>query len=147
MTNDWILRVGTGVQLKNGFAHKIWGVNCGTIFGKGFMDRVQRGDRLWFVPSGMDGKIMSVATYGHHTRVENDELFNAGLTLEALGWENKYNVIVHYSELYDVSDCDGLFTKIKGTTTIRQYRGGDLCSCMINLPVEYRSICRYRTPI
>lgn len=144
MTTDWILRVGNGDNLVRSSSYRIWGINSKTSFGKHFVKNVRPGDRLWFVKSKSNGRVMAVATYRSHNQREYGVLINHSLTNEELGWDNvdtKWvsDVEVHYTDLYNVSNCE-LLTHIKGTTTIRKY---DALKCKVDLPFEYTCICRY----
>jgi predicted secreted protein len=144
MTTDWILRVGDGYNLIRSSRHKIWGIQTTTSpHGKYFIANVQPGDRLWFVKSKSNGKILAVATYRSHNKREFGPLINLSMTNDELGWTNEdtnwtSDCEVHYSDLYNLSNCE-LLTHIKGPTTIRKYDE----KCRVNLPLEYGYIVRY----
>ena len=135
MTADWILRVGDGYNLIRSSGFKIWGSQSTTPCGKYFITNVKPGDRLWFVKSKSNGKLLAVATYCSHKKLS--------MTEEELGWTGKgpdwtSDTEIHYSDWYGLSDCE-LLTQIKGALTIRKYDD----KCGLNLPVEYSNIVRY----
>ena len=142
MTTDWLLRVGDGGNLKRSSKFRIWGVSSRIAVGKHFIENVKPGDRLWFVKSKSQGKLVAVATYRSHNIREFGPLIDVSLSDEELGWSDPSggdcDVEIHYSELYGLSDCE-LLTHIKGAATIRKYDE----KCRVNLAVEYSSIVRY----
>jgi hypothetical protein len=143
MTTDWIFRVGDGKNFINSSKFNIWGINSETPFGKHFLNNVKPGDRLWFVTSKTNGKIIGVATYRSHNKREFGPLINLNFTNEELGWENNTtnwvsDIEIHYTDLYNLSLCE-LLTHIKGASTIRKYDD----KCRVILPVEYSNIVRY----
>ena len=142
MTTDWLLRVGDGENLKHSSRYRIWGVVSKIPAGKHFVENVKPGDRLWFVKSKSQGKLIAVATYRSHNLREFGPLINVSLTDEQLGWFDpsggNSDIEVHYSDLYGLSDCD-LLSHIKGPSTIRKYDE----KCRVNLAVEYSYIVRY----
>lgn len=143
MTTDWILRVGDGENLINSYRHRIWGIQSTTNDGKYFVKNVKPGDRLWFVKSKSQGKILAVAIYRSHNTRELGPLISISKTNEELGWNGEgpdwtSDTEIHYSELYGLNDCE-LLTHIKGAKTIRKYNE----KCKVNLAVEYSYIVRY----
>ena len=142
MTVDWILRAGNGENLKHSSKHRIWGVVAKNSLGKHFIKNVKPGDRLWFVKSKSQGKLIAVATYRSHNKRDFGPLIDISLTDEELGWADSSggnsDIEVHYTDLYGLSDCE-LLTHIKGPSTIRK------CDekCRVNLAVEYSYIVRY----
>jgi len=90
-----------------------------------FYSNVKSGDRLWFVKSKSQGKLLAVATYRSHNNREFGPLIDISLTNEELGWTGNgpdwtSDIEVHYTDLYGLSDCE-LITHIKGPATIRKY--------------------------
>ena len=142
MTTDWILRVGDGENLIRSSKYKIWGIQTITsTLGKYFIANVRQGDRLWFVKSKSQGKIIAVATYCSHNKREFGPLLDISMTNEELGWTDDNwtsDIEIHYSDLYGLSNCE-LLTHIKGSATIRKYDE----KCRVNLPVEYSYIVKY----
>ena len=143
MTNDWLLRVGDGENLRNSSKYKIWGIQSSTPDNKYFIRNVQPGDRLWFVKSKSQGKLLAVATYRSHNKREFGPLIDISLTNDELGWSGSgtdwtSDVEVHYTDLYGLANCE-LLTHIKGAKTIRKYNE----KCRVNLAVEYSYIVRY----
>jgi predicted secreted protein len=144
MTTDWILRVGDGENFIRSSKYRIWGIQSITSpHGKFFIKNVKPGDRLWFVKSKSQGKIIAVATYRSHNVRELGPLINISMTNEDLGWTCEgpdwtSNTEIHYTDLYNVTDCQ-LLTHIKSPTTIRKYDE----KCSVELPVEYSYITRY----
>ena len=146
MTTDWLLRVRDGKNLISSSKYRIWGINSKSSDSKYFVRKVQAGDRLWFVTSESHGKLLAVATYRSHNVRELGPLFPISYTNEELGWisngddhdPNKYDVEIHYTDLYGLNDCE-LLTHIKSPKTIRKYNE----KCRVNLPVEYSYIVRY----
>jgi hypothetical protein len=145
MTADWLLRVGDGENLKNSSKYRIWGISAKTATNKHFIKNVKPGDRLWFVKSKSQGKLIAVAIYRSHNSRDFGlgPLIDISLTNEDLGWTGSgadwtSEVEVHYTDLYGLNDCE-LLTHIKGAATIRKYDE----KCRVNLPVEYSYIVRY----
>jgi predicted secreted protein len=143
MTTDWILRVGNGENLKNSSKYRIWGIQSDTTTNKHFIKNVKPGDRLWFVKSKSQGRIMAVATYRSHNQRELGPLINTTMTNEELGWTGEgpdwtSDVEIHYTNLYNVYGCE-LLSHIKGAATIRKYDA----KCKVDLAVEYSYITRY----
>ena len=140
MTTDWLLRVGDGENLKNSSKYRIWGISSKISTNKHFLKNVNPGDRLWFVKSKSQGKLVAVATYRSHNLREFGPLIDVSLTNEELGWvgDGDWDVEVHYSDLYGLSECD-LLSHIKCQTPIRKYDE----TCRVNLAVEYSYIVRY----
>ena len=109
MTTDWILRVGDGYNLIRSSRHKVWGIQTTTSpHGKYFIANVQPGDRLWFVKSKSNGKILAVATYRSHNKREFGPLINLSMTNDELGWTNEdtnwtSDTEIHYTDLYNLS--------------------------------------------
>ena len=142
MTTDWLLRVGDGENLKCSSKYRIWGVVSKIPLGKHFIENVKPGDRLWFVKSKSQGKLLAVATYRTHNKRVFGPLIDISLTDEELGWSDpsggNADIEVHYTDLYGLADCE-LLTHIKGPSTIRKYDE----KCRVNLAVEYSYIVRY----
>ena len=144
MTTDWILRVGNGENFTHSSKYRIWGIQTLTSpHGKYFVNNVKPGDRLWFVKSKSQGKLVAVATYRSHNMRELGPLVAITLTNEELGWTGSgedwtADVELHYTDLYGLSDYE-LLTHIKGAATIRKYDE----KCRVNLAVEYSYIVRY----
>jgi hypothetical protein len=143
MTNDWLLRVGDGKNLKNSSKYRIWGISSKSPTNKHFIKNVKPGDRLWFVKSKTFGQLLAVATYRSHNSRVSGPLIDTSLTNEELGWTGSEtdwsaDVEIHYTDLYGLDYCD-MLTYIKGASTIREYND----KCRVNLPVEYSYIVRY----
>jgi hypothetical protein len=143
MTTDWLLRAGDGKNLKSSSKYRIWGIQSTTSTNKHFLKNVKPGDRLWFVKSKSQGKLIAVAIYRSHNTRELGPLIDLSMTEEELGWTHdgpdwKSDIEVHYSDLYGLEACD-LLTHIKGAASIRKYDA----KCRVNLAVEYSYIVRY----
>lgn len=92
---DWILRVGDGENFINSSKYKIWGIQSTNSFGKYFIKHVKIGDRLWFVKSKTNGKLLAVSTYNSNNMRELGPLININMTDDELGWtKNGLNGIV-----------------------------------------------------
>lgn len=143
MTTDWLLCVGDGNNLKSSSIYRIWGIQSTTPNNKYFLKNVKPGDRLWFVKSNCQGKLIGVAIYRSHNTRELGPLINTSMTEEELGWTHdgpdwKSDTEIHYSDLYGLDKCD-LLTHIKGACTIRKYNE----KCRVDLALEYGYIVRY----
>jgi len=144
MTTDWILRIGDGENFISSSKYRIWGVQTNTSDdGKFFIKNIKPGDRLWFVKSKSQGKIIAVATYRSHNVRELGPLINISMSNEDLGWTGEgpnwtSDTEIHYTDLYNLSDCQ-LLTHIKSPKTIRKYNE----KCSVELPIEYSYITRY----
>ena len=82
MTTDWILRVGDGENLKCSSKYRIWGISSNTSTNKHFLKNVKPGDRLWFVKSKSQGKLVALATYRSHNTREFGPLIDISLSNE-----------------------------------------------------------------
>jgi hypothetical protein len=143
MTTDWLLRVGDGMNFIHSSKYRIWGIQSTTTIGKHFVENVRPGDRLWFVKSKSNGKLIAVATYRSHNYRNLGPLLAVTMTNEELGWTGEgpdwtSDVEIHYTDLYNLTDCD-MLSHIKGPATIRKYDN----KCLVELPVEYSYIVRY----
>ena len=141
MINEWIFRIGDGINFINSSKYKIWGIN--EKYSKKFLDNVNVGDHLWFILNNKDSKIIAVATYlSHNNRILDGELINFSYTNKELGWNeeaNKFNIEIHYINLYDLSEYN-LLTYLRGPFTVRKF---NIYTCIINLENEYQYIHKY----
>jgi hypothetical protein len=143
MTTDWLLRVGDGKNLIRSSKYKIWGIQSTTPTNKYFIKNIKPGDRLWFVKSKSQGKLLAVATYCSHNSRVFGPLINLSLSNEELGWTGggtnwTSDTELHYTDLYGLCECK-LLTHIKSPSTIRKYDE----KCKVNLALEYNYIVRY----
>jgi len=141
MAQDWLFRVGDGINLKKSSIHKIWSLNTKSSDGKFFIRNVKLDDRLWFIQSKSKGKIIAVATYQSHNKRDFGPLLNITMTDEELGWlkdDINSDTEIHYTDLFNLSNCD-LLTNIQSPKTIRKYNDKSI----IKLPEEYNYIVRY----
>ena len=143
MTTEWLLRVGDGENFINSSQYRIWGIQSTSPSNKHFLKNVKIGDRLWFVKSKSNGKVLAVATYRSHNKRDLGPLVNFTMTNQELGWSGEgqdwtSDIEVHYSDMYGLSDCE-ILTHIKGAATIRKYDD----NTRVNLAIEYSNIVRY----
>lgn len=141
MSTDWLLYVGDSENFRNSSKHRIWGIKSETPHGKNFIKNVKPGDRLWFIKSKTNGRVIAVSTYRSHNVREFGPILNLSLTNEELGWKNggsDSDTEIHYTDLYGVDNCE-LLTHIKGASPIRKYNE----NCRVDLAVEYTNIVRY----
>lgn len=142
----WLIRAGDGKNFANSSRFQIWGVNTKDTHIIRFLKGVLPGDKLWVIKNGANGKVIAVVTYVSHNLRENDAdqpLIRTTLTDEELGWDSKSggksNVEIHYTDLYNVSECDLITGFIIRTTTL-QYPSEH---CKLNLEQEYTNIVKY----
>lgn len=141
MSSDWLIRVGDGSNFKNSSKFYIWDISSNNRNNKYFLENVKEGDKLWFIKSKNNGKVLAVSTYVSCNRRVFGELLDLSLTNNELGWNNTCSVIdteIFYKNLYCVENCN-LFTNIKSPCSIRIFNE----KCAINLPHEYYNIVRY----
>ena len=143
MTTDWLLRVGDGKNLIRSSKYKIWGIQSTTPTNKYFLKNIKPGDRLWFVKSKSQGKLLAVATYCSHNSRVFGPLISISLSNEELGWTGggtnwTSDTELHYTDLYGLCECE-LLTHIKSPSTIRKYDE----KCKVDLALEYNYIVRY----
>jgi hypothetical protein len=144
MVADFIVRVSDGNNFNSSSSKKIWGINSNNGNAKGFIKKVQPGDRLWFIKNKSDGKIIAVATYISHNKREFGPLLDISFSNKELGWQQKpgenkeWDTELHYKDLYNVEECN-LLTYIKGSANL--YEKTDKCE--LDLKVEYNCITRY----
>jgi hypothetical protein len=138
MTTDWLLKVEHDENFIKCSKYLIYEMGS-TSSNKCFLNKVQSGDRLWFVKSNSKGMLFAVATYQSHNKLEIEELNkeNSITNEEESDWIN--GIEIHYTDLYSLI-VDQRLTHIRGPATIRKYNE----KCKINLIVEYSFICRYR---
>ena len=143
MTTEWLLRVGDGENFINSSQYRILGIQSTSPSNKHFLKNVKIGDRLWFVKSKSNGKVLAVATYRSHNKRDLGPLVNFTMTNQELGWSGvgpdwTSDIEVHYSDMYGLSDCE-ILTHIKGAATIRKYDD----NTRVNLAIENNHIVRY----
>ena len=145
MPTHWILRVANGVHFIKSQSYMRWGINSKHInWAPKFMRTVQPGDIIWFVKQGQ-GQVLGVATFTRHCPRELGPLIAATPTNSELGWtesDGDWDTEVHYTDLYDVTECK-LLTRIKSPLVGRRYTE----KCQINLPDEYPKIVMYSKAI
>jgi hypothetical protein len=140
----WLLRVGDGENFISSSNRKIWGISSKKDDSKYFIKNAKPGDKLWFVKSKSQGKVIAVATFTSCESRVLGPLVDISPTDEELGWTGsgseweKCDTEVHYTDLYGLNDCD-LLTRISSPLTIRKYNE----KCQVNLPLEYSYIVRY----
>jgi len=140
-TQDWLLRVGDGVNFWNSSKYFTWGVKSWISPVKSFIKNVKPGDRLWFISSKSHGKIIAVSTYRSHNGREIGPLVDVTKTNGELGWvrgDGEWDTEIHYTNLYNLDKCS-LLTHIKGAATVRILNE----KCPLKLPIEYSYIERY----
>jgi hypothetical protein len=139
MTTHWLLRVGDGVHFKRSTKFNLWGIENSNKTNNKFIKEAQKGDILWFVRT--KGMLLGMATYvGQGPRVLGP-IVNLSMTNQELGWtdkEGKWDIEVHYKDLYDLEYCE-MYTGIRGACVIRRYNE----KCLLNLPEEYEQIVKY----
>jgi hypothetical protein len=141
MQNHFLLHIGDGRHFNASSSKSIWGVNSKHSFVKGFINKVNNGDILWFVKSKTNGQIVAVATFTDTKKRILGPLIELTFTNKELGWdktEGEWDTEVHYKDLYNLSQCN-LISQIKGAAGIRIYND----NCKINLITEYLNIVRY----
>lgn len=141
MPTHWILRVANGVHFRKSQLYMRWGINSKHIdWAPNFMRTVQPGDIIWFVKQGK-GQVLGVATFTRHCPRELGPLIAVTPTNSELGWTEsagEWDTEVHYTDLYDVAECN-LLTRIQSPLVGRRYSE----KCAINLPEEYPKIVLY----
>jgi hypothetical protein len=139
MTTHWLLRIGDGEHFKRSTKFNLWGIESSNKTNNKFIKEAQKGDLLWFVRS--KGMLLGMATYvGQGPRVLGP-IVNLSMTNEELGWtdkEGKWDIEVHYKDLYDLEYCE-MYTGIRGACVIRPYNE----KCLLNIPEEYEQIVKY----
>jgi hypothetical protein len=142
MPNHFLLYIGDGDNFWASSSRLIWGTKSKSSSGKGFLNKVEKGDLLWFVKSKSNGQIVAVATFSKSIKRENGPIFDVTPSNEELGWkkgDGTWDTEIHYTQLYNLIDCE-MFSEIKGAAPIRLYKSE---TCKINLPLEYPYIVRY----
>jgi aryl-phospho-beta-D-glucosidase BglC (GH1 family) len=134
---DWLLRASDGNNFIASSKYNIWGVT--STNDKHFLNNVKVGDRLWFIMSKSNGKILAVATYTSHNKRELGPLITLTSSNTELGWtKGSWDTEVHYTDLYNLSDCM-LLTHIESPLNIRKYNE----KCKIQLSEAYENIKVY----
>ena len=146
MSNDYIIRVGDGINFINSARLSVWAVKSKY---KTFLNKVKKGDKLWFVRNKLkteqhSGKIIAVADFVSKNERILGPLISTTLSNDELGWDEKstqFDIEIHYNNLYNLTECD-IFTGLKGRTTICEYNNVKE-SILINLIVEYLYLSKY----
>ena len=140
--NDYLFRVGDGVNFWNSSNLYTWGIKG--LTGTGLLpastnERIKKGDRMWFIKGKSNGKIVAVATFNSiNLRGEGT------LTDEELGWtgDRDWDYEIHYNNLYDVSRWN-LLTNIKNWNSVSM----PTINCQVDLPHKYPSIVIYSSAV
>jgi len=142
----WLIRAGHGDNFARSSKHQTWGVNIKDTNIRHLLNNILYRDKLWFVANRSHGLVIAVATYVSHNLRENDAdqpLIRTTLTDEELGWDSKSGqkceVEIHYTDLYNVSECD-LITGFSIRSTTLRYPSEH---CKLDLEQEYANICKY----
>lgn len=134
----YLLRVGDGNHFRSSAPKFIWGVHNKTAM-KGVLNRLKKGDILWFVLGASKGKLLAVAEYVSHNERVTGPLVALTETNEELGWtetHGNWDVEIHYKGLKFL-DIDVL-TGIKGGAAGRQYKGA--ATTAVNLRALYPTL-------
>lgn len=140
MVQDWLI-IFNNNNFQNSSKFNIYGLNSLSKTNNSFLNNVEKGDRLWFIPSKSNREIIAVCLYEYYKKREIGPLINISKTDEELNWigNDNWDIEIHYSNLYNLTECY-LYSGIKGQTSIRKY---NLFNCDINLPNEYLNILKY----
>ena len=133
----YLLRIGDGVHFRASSSRAVWGVHNKTAM-KGVLNRVKKGDFLWFVLGGTKGKLLAVAEYVSQNERVTGPLIALTATNEELGWTETpgdWDVEIHYKGLKWL-DSQTILTEIKGGAAGRQYKGAT------TTPVDLRALSR-----
>jgi predicted secreted protein len=142
----WLLRVSDGLHFRKSQSFMRWGINSKHAWAQKFIRTIKPGDKIWFIQKASKGKAIGVATFSKNTNRELGPLINFTSTNEELGWtqeEGEWDTEVHYTDLYDLKDCD-LFTDIKSPLVGRVFNPE---KCGVNLPELYPNIVRFSKAI
>lgn len=145
-TTHWLLRVSDGTHFKKSQPFMRWGINSKHSWASKFIRTVKPGDKIWFIQKESKGKAICVATFTRTNRREVGPLIDLTPTNQELGWtqeKGEWDTEVHYTDLYDLTDCDVL-TDIKSPLVGRVFNK-DKCSA--NLPELYPNIVRFSKAI
>ena len=148
MTKHFAVRVSDGKNFRKSSKLGIWGIKSNTPTNKGFLRKVQSGDKLWFVKNASRGKILAVATYmSCKNRGEVGTLLDLSMTNEDLGWTGELNGIdieIHYTNLYWLDHIETpLSIKLTNQSSFMEYKEENKDKLEIDLPAEYSNIVKY----
>jgi hypothetical protein len=138
----WLLRVSDGTHFRKSQSFMRWGINSKHTWATKFIRTVKPGDKIWFIQKASKGKAFGVATFTSNNLREVGPLIDLTPTNEELGWtqeEGEWDTEVHYTDLYDLTDCD-VFTEIKSPLVGRVFNRE---KCAINLLEVYPNIVRF----
>ena len=138
----WLLRVSDGIHFRKSQSFMRWGINSKHTWVKKFIRTVKPGDKIWFIQKESKGKAIGVATFTRNNSRELGPLFDLTPTNEELGWtqeEGDWDTEVHYTDLYDLKDCDVL-TNIRSPLVGRVFNKE---KCSEDLPEVYKNIIRF----
>ena len=133
--SDYLFRVADGKNFWNSSHLFTWGIKglAGTgLLSTSTNESIKKGDRMWFIKGGSNGKIVAVATF-NSINVRGEDT----LTDEELGWTGHggWDYEIHYKNLYDVSRVN-LLTNIKNRNSVSM----PTINCQVDLPHEYPEI-------
>ena len=127
----WLFRVGTGDEFYSSLKHNMWGIYSKDTSVKGFLKKVREGHKLYIVQEKSNGLLLAVVVFSHlRERILGDVPTN-----EELGWDEKYDIRLHYKCYNDLRGLN-LCSEIQGPSTIRPYNE----KCKVDLPRVYREI-------
>ena len=138
----WCMRIGDGKHFKSSQSFLRWGINSDHPWNKSFIKRARAGDILWFIQGGNRGKAIGVATFTYQCERVIGPLIAVTPTNEELGWtkdEGTWDVEVHYTNLYDLTECD-VYTEIKSPLTVRTFNRD---KCSVDLEKIYPYILQF----
>lgn len=149
MTNHFILHIGDGINFTNSSDRSIWAVS--SRFKKSFLDKVQPGDKLWFirkreVADSAYGRIYGVADFVSKVNRETGPLIELTPSNSVLGWDDDKggvcDIQIIYTEFYYLYDCPDLYTGIRNQTSVRGYENNK-DTIPLDLPFEYKKLVQY----
>lgn len=139
--NNWLVRVSDGKNFINSSIYKIWG--CESKLSKSFLKDVKIGDKLWFITSKSQGKIIAVSSFERYEKRIIGPLINLSLTDDELGWfdrvDKKSDIEIYYTNLYNLYECD-ININLKARNSIIRYKEDKY---EIDLYDEYKNIVKY----
>jgi hypothetical protein len=122
MRKHYIIRIGNGKNLKNTRRFGAFALNSREFTVKKYIELFKPDDVLWFVQSGLKGKLCYAARF-------------KGITNMDLGLDEKWDFKFEYEELINI-EIYNLLTGIKGQHTVRPYSD----ACPIDLESAYNRI-------
>ena len=101
--NHYLFRVGDASHLWSSSKFNIWGIDSSTPGSKYLLEKVKKGDCLWFIKGNSGGLIVAVAIFECSIKRVN----GMSMPFEKLGWVNvpgKWDTDIHFINFKNIEN-------------------------------------------